>query len=85
MDIDCAAAHGKHRCIAGRPSVPEELLGFPEQLEPMDGELISEKMHGNAFQEADLGDRLRALDVSTVILSGLASQSCVYATLAGAV
>jgi len=71
--------------VSRRGEVSEESLGFPEQFAPANGELTSEKLYGNAFYETDLGDDLRDLGVATLLISGLASQSCVRATLNGAI
>ena len=53
-------------------------------IAPLDGDYVSEKLYGNAFLGTDLHDLLQSLGVSSILISGLASHSCVSATVNGA-
>lgn len=62
----------------------ERMLGFPESIAPLAGDAVSQKTVGNAFSETTLDQLLRGLGVSHLLISGLASRSCVDGTVQGA-
>ena len=70
--------------VRKRGSVSEAMLGMPSVIAPQEGDHVSEKTLGNAFSYTDLHDVLQDLGITRVLISGLASQSCVSATVAGA-
>ncbi|MGD9675419.1 MAG: isochorismatase family protein [Candidatus Bipolaricaulia bacterium] len=67
-----------------RSTAGERLLGFPDAITPRQGDRISTKTFGNAFAGTTLKALLDDLGVTRLLICGLASQSCVSATVAGA-
>ena len=67
-----------------RSTAGERLLGFPDAITPKEGDRISTKTFGNAFAGTTLKALLDGLGVTRLLICGLASQSCVRATVAGA-
>ncbi len=67
-----------------RSTAGERLLGFPDAITPKEGDRISTKTFGNAFAGTTLKALLDGLGVTRLLICGLASQSCVSATVAGA-
>ncbi len=54
-------------------------------LPPAPGEQVVVKQHASGFAGTDLGDRLAALGVDTVVISGVSTSGCVRATATDAV
>ena len=50
------------------------------RLQPLPGEPIVHKEHGNAFEATDLQAELQSRGVSRVLITGLVTQGCVRAT-----
>ncbi|MDD4903853.1 MAG: cysteine hydrolase [Candidatus Bipolaricaulis sp.] len=67
-----------------RSTAGERLLGFPDAIAPQSGDHVSSKTQGNAFAGTTLQALLESLGVRRLLICGLASQSCVSATVAGA-
>lgn len=55
-----------------------------EQLNIVANDLHILKTYGNAFNKTKLGEKLRELDVDTVILTGYCAEYCVLSTCRGA-
>jgi nicotinamidase-related amidase len=53
------------------------------EIKPQDSDLHIHKLHGNAFIETELEEKLRALEIETIVCSGLVTQGCVRATCLG--
>jgi maleamate amidohydrolase len=62
-----------------------DLLGFPDEVAPMPGDVVSPKTHLNAFQGTSLRTTLESYGVGLVVVCGLASEHCVNRTIGGAV
>lgn len=71
--------------IAYRSRFGDALLEFAEPLEALEGDIVVEKTHPNGFLETSLEEVLRDLGVTTLLISGYASQACVQETVHGAV
>jgi maleamate amidohydrolase len=56
------------------------LGAFPPSLTPRDGELVVTKQYSSAFFGTTLASTLTALDVDTVLITGLSTSGCVRAT-----
>ncbi len=56
------------------------LGAFPPSLTPQDGELVVTKQYASAFFGTTLASTLTALDVDTVLITGLSTSGCVRAT-----
>lgn len=54
------------------------------QLQPADSDIILHKQHGNAFEETNLAEQLKALDIGSLVITGLVTHGCVRATCLGA-
>ena len=54
------------------------------KIQPLEGEPVIHKQHGNAFQETDLQAELASQEVGTLLITGLVTQGCVRATCLGA-
>jgi nicotinamidase-related amidase len=68
------------------PDVEKELdcAAIIDDLRPFVGETVLDKYGYGAFYNTDLPDRLRALDVDTVVITGTVTQICVDETARGA-
>jgi len=62
-----------------------ERLAFPEAISPQPGDLVFEKRKRDAFSNPALEQSLREMGVTRLIVSGMASDSCVAATVGGAI
>ncbi len=56
------------------------LGGWLPGLEPADGEPVVTKQHASGFHGTDLADRLRALQIDSVVVVGVSTSGCVRAT-----
>jgi len=54
------------------------------QMQPMAGDPIIHKQHGNSFEDTNLQEELTKRNVSEVVVTGLVSHGCVKATCLGA-
>ena len=54
------------------------------EIQPLDGEEIIHKLHGNAFIETGLQSELEKLGVGQLYITGLVTHGCVKATSLGA-
>jgi nicotinamidase-related amidase len=54
------------------------------KIQPLAGEVIIHKLHGNAFLETSLDDELQQRGVGVLYISGLVTHGCVRATSQGA-
>ena len=54
------------------------------QIQPIAGEPIIHKRHGNSFEDTNLQEHLRQRGVSRVVVTGLVTHGCVKATCFGA-
>jgi nicotinamidase-related amidase len=70
--------------VSERGRTPEYRLDMPVAIAPIDGDYVSEKRVGNAFSYTDLHSMLQDLGVTRVLITGLASHSCVSDTVWGA-
>ena len=86
--------HPEHRPRApgaavgfGRPSssclVGEDNVRLVAELEPRPGELIVDKRYYDAFNATALDGALRALGVTTLVVTGTMTDICVLATVIG--
>jgi len=57
-------------------------VAFPHEVQAQDH--VVEKLFSNGFRETTLGELLRGIGVTTVLITGYASQGCVNATISGA-
>ncbi len=57
---------------------------FHPQIQPLDGDGIVHKQHGNAFEETTLDEALKAKAVTSLVITGLVSHGCVKDTCLGA-
>ena len=53
-------------------------------LHPLDTDHIVHKLHGNAFEDTNLGRELRARNIGSLVVAGLVTHGCVRATCLGA-
>lgn len=70
--------------VSERGKTPEYRLDMPAAIAPIEGDSISEKRMGNAFAYTDLHSILQGIGVTRVLITGLASHSCVSDTVWGA-
>lgn len=56
------------------------LGAFPDELRPNANELVLTKQYPSAFFGTDLAEKLKALDVDTVLVTGLTTSGCVRAS-----
>jgi nicotinamidase-related amidase len=54
------------------------------EIQPLEGEPVIHKQHGNAFQQTDLQAELASKEIGTLLITGLVTQGCVRATCLGA-
>jgi len=54
------------------------------QLQPMKTDDLVHKLHGNAFEDTNLGELLDAKGVGRLVVTGLVTHGCVRATCLGA-
>ena len=64
---------------------PDEAIGAASPPAVLEGDLLYEKRYPDSFFQTSLSDDLRALGVTTVFLTGVASRGCVHDTLPGAI
>jgi nicotinamidase-related amidase len=62
----------------------QEGFDVPEALKIAPSDLHIHKTYGNAFNKTELAEKLRALGVDTLILTGFAAEGCVTSTYRGA-
>jgi nicotinamidase-related amidase len=55
------------------------------QIQPLEGELIIHKRHGNAFKDTILKDELEKRGVRELVVTGLVTHGCVKATSLGGI
>ena len=53
-------------------------------LHPLDSDHVVHKRHGNAFEDTDLGQELKARNIGSLVVAGLVTHGCVRATCLGA-
>jgi maleamate amidohydrolase len=53
---------------------------FPDTLKPQDGESVISKQYPSAFFGTPLAPMLRALDIDTLLITGVSTSGCVRAT-----
>ena len=61
--------------VSGNP-----LGGWPEGLEPADGELVFSKQYPSAFFDTSLAETLEEKGIDTLIITGVTTSGCVRAT-----
>ena len=54
------------------------------QIHPQQIDYIVHKCHGNAFEDTNLGELLRSLNITSLVITGLVTHGCVKATVIGA-
>ena len=54
-------------------------------IQPLDGEDVIHKLHGDAFIDTNLHEILQASNVNVLVLTGLVTHGCVRATSLGAI
>ena len=59
---------------------PRDCTEVIDELHPAEGDVVIEKHGYGAFHETDLADRLRALGVSSLFITGTVTQICVEET-----
>ena len=57
---------------------------LPQNLNILPSDLHVHKTYGNSFNKTPLGEKLRELDVDTVIITGFSAEYCVLSTCRGA-
>jgi nicotinamidase-related amidase len=70
-----------HERSYGDVDGPREGPGVIDELVPLPGELVVDKYGYGAFHNTVLGDALRALSVSQVVVTGVVTQICVEDTV----
>ena len=70
--------------VSERGRAPEYRLDMPAAIAPIEGDYVSEKRMGNAFAYTDLHSILQGFGATRVLITGLASHSCVSDTVWGA-
>lgn len=70
--------------VAHRHRFTDEELELVPPLEILEGDILSEKEYTDAFLFTSLADTLRSIGVSTVLVTGYASDECVAQTVIGA-
>jgi nicotinamidase-related amidase len=65
--------------VPGQPG-----FDVPEILNILPGDLHIHKTYGNSFTKTPLAEKLRALGVDTLVVTGFAAEGCVLATVRGA-
>ena len=63
----------------------EEEIGFIDEIEVEDSDVVIQKEYSNAFWETELASTLREKSVDLLILSGQAAEHCVVFTYNGAI
>jgi maleamate amidohydrolase len=53
---------------------------FPPSLQPREGEAVISKQYASAFFGTDLAERLTAMGIDTLLITGLSTSGCVRAT-----
>ena len=61
-----------------------EGFDLPEALDILPSDLHIHKTYGNSFNKTPLADELRALEMDTLIITGLSAAHCVLSTARGA-
>jgi len=61
-----------------------EGFDMPEEIKVLASDISIHKTYGNAFNKTDLYEKLKALDVDTVIVTGFCAEYCVLNTTRGA-
>lgn len=54
------------------------------EIQPLEGETLIYKLHGNAFEKTQLKEILDSEEVETLVVTGLVTHGCVRATTLGA-
>jgi nicotinamidase-related amidase len=54
------------------------------EIQPLEGETLIHKLHGNAFEKTSLKEVMNSESVEEVVVTGLVTQGCVRATTLGA-
>jgi nicotinamidase-related amidase len=70
--------------VSRRGSYSERMLAVASPIEVLDGELVIEKRNQDGFIATPLGDDLRAMGITTLLITGFASHECVASTVNGA-
>jgi len=52
-------------------------------LERLEGDVLIEKMHGNAFEDTNLGEEMNKRGILNLVITGLVTHGCVRATCEG--
>lgn len=65
------------------------VMGSPQwqlhpRLQPQPADSVVHKLHGNAFEDTNLEENLRAKQINSLIITGLVTHGCVRATCLGA-
>jgi len=68
----------------GAEAYSERLLAVAALLEVLEGDLVIEKTYQNDFIRTSHGDELRAMGITTLLITGFASHECVRSTVSGA-
>ncbi len=55
------------------------------EIQPIAGEVVIHKLHGNAFEETNLREELEKRRVSVLVMTGLVTHGCVKSTCLGAI
>jgi nicotinamidase-related amidase len=71
--------HDVESCPPGSPGYP-----FVEGLTPAAGDVTVDKLHGDAFRDTDLSERLSERGVDFLVIGGFKAEACVLSTLKGA-
>ena len=53
---------------------------FPDSLQPHDGDLVISKQYASSFFGTNLSATLKAMDIDTLLITGLSTSGCVRAT-----
>lgn len=81
---------GKSNTFAAKRGAPDDFIDgapgarFADELSPTANDILLRKEAASCFHRTDLIERLRALDVDTVVVGGLSTSGCVRATVVDA-
>lgn len=70
----------EHTRTYGDSSGQLECADIISELKPREGEIVIDKFGYGAFHQTDLADRLRSLDVLSLVITGTVTQICVEET-----
>lgn len=83
--LNIPVIHIQHDAGVGSPyDVTSEIGRISDEVAPIAGEPVITKNYPNAFIGTDLDQRLKALDVKSLVLAGFMTHMCINSTAHGA-